>query len=251
MTDTKFSKSFHFNVLRFNKYHFTDHSTTPCPMHYFGCILKGTAEIKSKREKLILQPNEIFYIPKGLKYQSQWFSQDNGQIEFYSFGFEYSPINKPFILQKLVCSDTSRQLFDELCKEIPITNKSYGKLYSFFGVVSYDMKQDKYIAPNPIVEKATQYMTENFNSKISDVANHCGMSESGIYSLFKRELNKTPNDVRLEIMCDKAISLLSTTNISVQEISDSLGFSSTSYFRKILRNHTGKTPLEIRKESVF
>ncbi|MBE6762725.1 MAG: AraC family transcriptional regulator, partial [Ruminococcaceae bacterium] len=64
-------------------------------------------------------------------------------------------------------------------------------------------------------------------------------------------LDKTPNQFRNEILCEKAISLLTTTNKSVQEISDTLNFSSTSYFRKILKAHTGKTPLEIRKKSDF
>jgi transcriptional regulator GlxA family with amidase domain len=45
--------------------------------------------------------------------------------------------------------------------------------------------------------------------------------------------------------------MLTTTNKSVQEISDILGFSSTSYFRKILKLYTDKTPLKIRKEAVF
>ena len=48
-----------------------------------------------------------------------------------------------------------------------------------------------------------------------------------------------------------AVNLLSTTNRPVQQISDAAGFSSTSYFRKLLRKYTGKTPLQIRKESLF
>ena len=102
---------------------------------------------------------------------------------------------------------------------------------------------------NPTIELARKYMAEHTNAKISDVAKHCSMSQSGIYLLFKQNLNQTPNEVRLEIICDKAVELLSTTALSVQEISDRLGFSSTSYFRKTLKAHTGKAPLEIRKES--
>jgi AraC-like DNA-binding protein len=83
------------------------------------------------------------------------------------------------------------------------------------------------------------------------VADHCGISESGLYALFKKQLGKTPNDIRAEALCQKAIGLLTTTNKSVQEISDMVGFSSTSYFRKVLRKYTGKTPLGIRKDAAF
>ena len=48
---------------------------------------------------------------------------------------------------------------------------------------------------------------------------------------------------------DYAGNLLTTTDASVQEISDRLGFSSGSYFRKVLRSYTGKTPGQIRKHA--
>ena len=250
MNDINFSKYFSFNIFKFEKFHLTDNSKAPITMHYFGCIIKGSAEIMSKKEKIEIETNEIFYIPKGLKYQSRWFADDNGQIEFYSFGFELSAINKSFVLQKINCSQKAKTLFDELCHEIPITDKGIGKLYYFFGEIADNMKQAKTPIINPIIEKATEHMTEHPNSKISDTAKYCNVSTSGIYSLFKKHLNKTPNDVRLEILCKKAVLLLTTTDESVQEISDTLGFSSTSYFRKILKAHTGKTPLEIRKSSL-
>jgi len=250
LNDINFSKSFSFNIFKFEKFHLTDNSKIPVDKHYFGCIIKGFAKIISEKEKIEIKPNEIFYIPKGLKYQSQWFSDDNGQIEFYSFGFELSPINKSFILQKINCSQKAKNLFDELCLEIPITDKGIGKLYYFFGEISHNMKQAKKATVNPIIEKATEYMTEHNNFKISDIAKYCNVSTSGIYSLFKKHLNKTPNDVRLEILCENAVLLLTTTDKSVQEISENLGFSSTSYFRKILYKHTGKTPREIRKSSL-
>lgn len=250
MNDINFSTSFGFNIFKFEKFHLTDNSKIPVNKHYFGCIIKGSAEIISKKEKIEVKPNEIFYIPKGLKYQSRWFSDNNGQIEFYSFGFELSPINKSFILQKINCSQKVKNLFDELCLEIPITDKGIGKLYYFFGEISHNMKQAKKATANPIIEKATEYMTEHPNFKISDIAKYCNVSTSSLYYIFKKYLNKTPNDVRLEILCEKAVLLLTTTDKSVQEISDTLGLSSTSYFRKILHKHTGKTPREIRKSSL-
>ena len=104
---------------------------------------------------------------------------------------------------------------------------------------------------HPILDKATRYIFEHPNDRISAVAEHCNVSESGLYALFRKQLGKTPNDIRTEALCEKAVSLLTTTNKSVQEISDIVGFSSTSYFRKILRQQTGKTPLAIRKKAAF
>ena len=73
-----------------------------------------------------------------------------------------------------------------------------------------------------------------------------GMEEA-LYTAFKRH-GSTPNQTRQELLVRKAKQLLTTTDSSVQEISDQLGFSSTSYFRKILHRQTGKTPTQIRRE---
>ena len=45
-----------------------------------------------------------------------------------------------------------------------------------------------------------------------------------------------------------AVRELEHTSLSVEEISDKLGFPNTAYFRKIVKRYTGKTPSVIRKE---
>lgn len=251
MNQVNFCNSFVFHIFKFDNYHFTDYSKKPVPRHYFGYLTKGTCMIKTVHTELSLKPGEIFYIPKGLKYQSQWFGGEEKKIEFYSFGFAIAPTKNDFVLQKISCSPKINELLKELCTQIPFTEKGIGILYRFFGEVAEQMQQAKKPYSNPAVEMATQYIFQNPYARISQVAANCNMSESAIYALFKKHIGKTPNEVRLQVLCEQAVNLLSTTNKSVQEISDTVGFSSTSYFRKILRKHTGKTPLQIRKESAF
>lgn len=248
MNQINFYNTFNFNVFNFRNYHLTDNSKKPILHHYFGYLIKGSAKIKSQKTELLLSPNEIFYIPKEITYQSEWFGE---KIEFYSFGFEISPINKSFALQKINCNQKAQEIFHELCKEVHFTKNVIGKLYYFFELVAVDMLETENHHINPIIEKAIECINNNPNLKIYEIAKYCNISEPGIYSIFKRCLNKTPNEIKNKILCEKAISLLITTNKSVQEISDTLNFSSTSYFRKILKKHTGKRPLEIRKESDF
>jgi AraC-like DNA-binding protein len=154
-------------------------------------------------------------------------------------------------LQKINCDKKAQEIFQELCKEIHSTKNVIGKLYYFFELVADNMFKTENYHTNPVIEKAIDCINNNPGFKISEIAKYCNISEPGIYSIFKRCLNKTPNEIKNKILCEKAVSLLITTNKSVQEISDTLNFSSTSYFRKILKEHTGKRPLEIRKEADF
>lgn len=251
MNNIDFFNELAFNIYKYDKYHFTDNSKTPLPYHYFVSIIKGSAKIRCKNMEFSMSAGEIFYFPKGLKYQSHWFGNENDEVAFYSFGFKKIPVLESFVLQKINCTQKAKDVFNELCEEVPITPKAVGKLYYFFGEVSDNMIKSERSFTNHTVEKAVEVMTENPDIKISELAKLCSVSESGIYLLFKKFLNKTPNEIRLEILCEKAVTLLSTTNESVQTISDILGFSSTSYFRKILKKYTNKTPLEIRKDAIF
>lgn len=84
---------------------------------------------------------------------------------------------------------------------------------------------------------------------MEQVASYCGVSQTALYNAFRQQLGITPNGMRQGILCEAARELLVTTGLSVEEISSRLGFSSSSYFRKVLFQHTGKTPLAIRKEN--
>lgn len=251
MNEANFCSGFFFHIFRFHKYHFTDNSRTPLPRHYFGCLLSGTAVIKAEHTELALKPGEIFYLPKGLKYQSHWFGNPENEIAFYSFGFDIAPTRSVYDLQKVPDTAEIKAMFAELCREIPFTEKGIGKLYRLFGEAAERMQPAQMPWGNPVVEKATRYIFRHPSARISQVAAHCNISESGLYALFRKHTGQTPNDIRLQALCDRAVTLLSTTNRSVQDISDTVGFSSPSYFRKVLRKHTGKTPLEIRKEAAF
>ncbi len=52
----------------------------------------------------------------------------------------------------------------------------------------------------------------------------------------------SPNQYRQHILCERAMELLTTTDLTVQAISEQLRFSSPSYFRKVFFRCTGQTP---------
>ena len=61
----------------------------------------------------------------------------------------------------------------------------------------------------------------------------------------------SPGDYRYMQLCRMAEKILLTTDKKVEDVAELLGFSSASYFRKTLKKYVGKTPKEIRKESII
>ncbi len=249
MTNAEFYKSFSFNLFRRQRYHCTDCiHRSGCPHHYIARMIKGTAKFQYGAQTLHLCEGDIFYLPRGLKYRSHWYP--NGDpVEFYSFGFDYFPIDDSigYQIQIIECTDDERAMLAELEADIAVTPRSIGLLYRFLGTVQPKLQAESDDENHIIINRALEYIRTHTNCSVKDIAHYCGISESGLFAKFRKHLDKTPIEARQSILVEKAITLLTTTDLSIEEISDQLGFSSSSYFRKVFRAKTGQTPTTFRK----
>lgn len=73
------------------------------------------------------------------------------------------------------------------------------------------------------------------------------MNKYYLVHTFKKYKGISPINFLIEKRILEAKSLLETTNYSIAQISDIIGFSSQSYFSQIFRKETGLTPLQYRK----
>lgn len=94
------------------------------------------------------------------------------------------------------------------------------------------------------------FINENYSEKISLklIATSGKMGKTGCCSVFKRYINKTPNEYLTELRLRKSIELLKNTDMTILEISYAVGFSGASYFTETFRNFYGYTPSEYRKK---
>ena len=246
MKDLLFYQNLNFNRYVLHRYHYRD-NRSGVGHHYLAYMERGTCRLVFDGRTVAVQQGELFYIPKGLRYQSYWESED--EIRFLSYGFLHFPESRdrPFLLQTIDCPEELK----ERVRAIPVcTGTDSALLGSFYGVLAEllpYMERGREDPRQALAATAQDYLYEHSDCKVSDVARHCLVSEAVLYDVIKRETGMTPNTLRQRILCKKAEQMLITTDRSVQDISDRLGFSSTSYFRKILFQNTGKTPSKIRK----
>ncbi|MBQ4321148.1 MAG: helix-turn-helix transcriptional regulator [Oscillospiraceae bacterium] len=250
MDNAGFSNCFRFLTITFAKRHVTD-NRGGVDRHFIGYMRRGHVTLESQDRTITADAGEVFYIPNGCRYISRW--EDPELIRFESFGFRLFPdgSNRRYLLQKLHPDAEGFRLLEALSADKETSCRSVGLLYAFLGRMLPQMESEPLDAKAAIVEKAVSYMAQNPEFSAQELARHCGTSQSGLYAAFQQSTGITPVEMKHRLQAEKAVTLLTATDLSVEEISSQLGFSSAAYFRRVLRQITGKTPREIRKTAVF
>lgn len=99
------------------------------------------------------------------------------------------------------------------------------------------------------IEKAVNYISDNLNGDLSirSISQNINISKSVLYKNFHETFNCTISEYINDIRIKKSMEYLKNTTLSMDEISQLVGFSSASYFGKIFKKTNGTTPLKYRK----
>ena len=248
MDDKTFVDSFWLNEFTFSKYHYTD-NRHGAKVNYVAYIKEGYVIFKLSDRTIRVDKGEFLFIPKGCCYESLWYGEPI--VNFYSFGFMHSPVDiEAFSIQAIEATDEAV----ELCKKVKTGRKadslSVGYVYQLFGMLLPKMLEYKPSSKELLVKKAIKYMRNNPTFSIADIAKYCAVSESGLYASFRKVINKTPIETKNEILAEKVMGLLTTTDMTLDAICELLHFSSVSYMRRVFRNRYNMTPKEARKENI-
>ena len=83
---------------------------------------------------------------------------------------------------------------------------------------------------------------------VSELADEMNMSRSNLLRKVKKETNLSVSQLISQARLKKAMELLKTTQLNVTEVSQQVGFNSTSYFIKCFRENYGFPPGEVNKK---
>lgn len=103
----------------------------------------------------------------------------------------------------------------------------------------------------PLIQKVIDYIKENYfqidlnNQTIADNFNY---HPYHLNRIVKSYTQKTLHGFLLDYRIQMAKDLLVTTKLSVTQISEKVGFVSYTYFIKLFRERTGKSPLKYRND---
>ena len=102
-----------------------------------------------------------------------------------------------------------------------------------------------------LINNVLKYVNDNYTSPLSleSVASKFYISPCYLSTLFRQETKINFKAYIKTLKMDKAKELLSTTNMTIQEISEFLGYRTASYFGEIFHAETGVLPSEYRINS--
>lgn len=101
------------------------------------------------------------------------------------------------------------------------------------------------------MEKAKKYLFENYaeNITLKDVADELFIHEAYFSKLFNQEIGEGFNAFVNGIRIERAKEQLKYSNKQLKDISNEVGFRSSSYFNRVFKQNVGISPMTFRKMS--
>lgn len=102
----------------------------------------------------------------------------------------------------------------------------------------------------PRLKQVLNYIHQNYREKMTldGIARSCNVSRGECCRFFKKIMRQTPFEYLLAYRIQKSLPLLLENEMNVTEISESVGFSSASYYSEIFRRSMFCSPTEYRRK---
>lgn len=124
-----------------------------------------------------------------------------------------------------------------------------GMILFIFDLIDGASKQ-KQDATTDVIERGLQYIEANYHRQdldLRNVAEYVGMSPSYYSHLIVKKKGRSFRQILTDIRLKKACRLLTETTMTIQEITDKVGYNDANYFSRIFKKIVGQSPREFRQ----
>lgn len=231
----------------------------PYDYYVFEYVVKGVGYIETPEEKYTVSEGDFYFLNK-LRYHIYYSDPDHPYEKifvvlkgsFVDFLVSNYLSNDSVYIKKCNISSLMMHIINILSREGPIN-------YDRLALSVLELFQQVFPAPyrakpssNRIPEMVKNYIDAHITEKISldDISNSLYISKSHIERSFKKEYNQTPIAYWANQRISQVASMLVTTNYSLAQIAQMLGFSDVKYMSKSFKKIKGKTPMEYRMDKL-
>jgi YesN/AraC family two-component response regulator len=180
---------------------------------------------------------EIFYM---------FYVQSKNKIVVFEKGH---PVYKT--LAKYMQESYDEYVSKDVCYKLPIRANIYLMMTALLRYYCGSKNElDRMIYHNVMrLRPVITYIAEHYKEKIyiETLSDMITVSPDYFTKMFKDSIGRTPIDYINGIRINRAMQMLATTDTSVNDISDGLGFSNANYFHKIFKQYMNTSPVAYRK----
>lgn len=215
-------------------------------------VTKGEIFIEENGKRFTVKENEFLILHKNLPHKGTRVSKNC--VCFYWLHFNSDIIPGDLSYGKLY---NPALLIEQIERLLHISSTpGYLKktseciLYSIFSELIF--QTNTYSQNYSLAAKVHEYIHSNSNSKITteSISSHFGYNPDHLSRIMKKNYGRTlKEDVSFERI-NAAKTLLRTTNYTITEIAEILGYTDVNLFQKFFRYHTGYTPTEFRNNII-
>ena len=202
----------------------------------------------------VAHSGDVVYTPVGSEYKVEI---SGGSPDSYTIGINfllYDECNNPLTFGKDILifhpsDDTVSAFFHQTLSYDIVKPFIRNKILLFEIICALASCNVNKIIPKRIIT-CIEHLSKHINepTSIKSLADLCGVSEVYLRKEFKIHTGMSPVKYRNLLRLSKARAYIEYWDISVQEISDTLGYSTVSHFIKEFRSHFGMSPLQYKKQ---
>lgn len=162
------------------------------------------------------------------------------QLSGYKNGAD-AYLTKPFEIEMLM----------EIIRNRLKNRESIKKRYLNAGLVPAPEESTFSQADETFLLKLNKIILEHLDSSNLDVTFICkeiGMSRASLYNKLKALTDMGANDYINKFRMEKAITLITSTEMSFTEIAEKVGFTTSRYFSTAFKQYTGETPTQYKEK---
>ena len=200
----------------------------------------------SEGDLFVMFPNEeIHYVvDKGCPWSISWVGLYGSLVYDLFSEVGITPQNPIINVENI--RDNISDIFEEIY-QLSFSANQFDKLsvisllYKFFSTLTSNSALKSQI---DYVKEAARLIEYNYDKNISieNIAERLFINKSYLCRLFKAEKGVTPKEYLIKKRINRAVYLLKNSDVSINTIALSIGFSDPLYFSRIFKKHLGVSP---------
>lgn len=226
----------------------------------FFWVLEGECFLIIENEAFIVRPGQLAFLPRGKK---RTYTHISERFVMYEMAFSAEAQGKNlFELLGLTDGDyvvdiAEKELLSELFESSHRIEMFKNPVYSLAAVANLtnviklytEARYNTAERDKELFKSAIDYMKKSTDKAVNtnELSALIFMQPTYFIRKFTKAFGMSPQNYFSRLKLMKAMNLLASTDLSVEEIALSIGISDTSYFSRFFKKHCKITPTEYRK----